>query len=1777
MYGLLLGFAFLLAQQANAQGYNPQTYWFKVNGPVVTTEGGYLITNDTVIISCHYDPFEDVWSSSLAYKRLQAAHVHVQLIGPNGQPVSPVHYNQTLTAYIDPDPNTWDITSDGCEETYRWCWHLEINHPNFHSTTTGPMPINIYQYVHILRGAEIPEDAGGYLPPVIFPATPGLDIKEKLASYGLNENTDIADYVFLHGGISPDINGPDLESNECWDGYTAQMSEPLEVDNHPDDGNCYRSYDVVLSFEDLGCVTNHGNYFYHQLFHIPAPSSYFARNVNGLDNYWMDTLEVAGCGISDVPPPCESGRDFKTYGVEFVDLLYIDSLKVLRVTDGQTEIVNEQYLGFQRDYLIDDPCSGVPKNLHQYIKIVPSLKVTRHQLRPVYYGEDGVLPPVLTNIRELVEHGLLYQCTCPNPTVTYLGPPDEVTGHGAFGKETYKRKYEIRSDEYEWLRDTVYEMVRFRVDSPEPFTVEVDNALCDNQGLGKATIIDANTDEGCMSCGENNKTWYWVVWQNNTFPERSDTVDIRKNPEADIWAHDSLWPGDYTLKLFSHEDAFADEEKPFWGHDFTLEKPKDEDVTLKEISTVWSAFQELNADTANHVVSWGTNRMVVFVDEVCGYDQGPDDEWDDTRTNPNKRMSYRWLGKGASPGYWGRPKDFGILVGMTEYEYWNLRPQMSYFWSQDFIDRMGHKMFDGRLWEYYLSKGRNDLRIEVTYKVGNTKTTQHSDFQIYFKNICTSNDPNEIYGPEGYDTVHFINTTDPITYTIMFENDPEFATAPASRVEVTCPLDDKGELNSFCLGAFGFGDQTYEVPTASAHYSNRIDLTESHGVWLDVVAGVKVPENYAYWIFQSIDPATGLQPSGSIGFLPINDTINPGNGEGYVTFTINPRANLVTGDEIVEQADILFDQNDTVPTNVYSNRFDAVAPVSSLSCDTTDALNNGFLPFSFTASDDEEGSGVSLVNLYVNIDGTGYQQVGTSHPDSVYRYEIGAGNYFEFMGCAVDNVNNKEEFKPEPEFTFIRGTAPTDINLVGNTFNEDASLFTVIGNFNTTDDQTSNVFVYTLVDGDGADHNDLFTIIGDALVTNNDFRCYGLYDYSIRVRSLDLSDQYIEKVFSVSALQNMTPESTTQHDYLCPQQSYYFAGEYLTHGGIYYDTLETVLGCDSIVCLVLDEAAESVLTQVDGAICFGEDYSDNGFNLSVDTLTQLTAGWTMEDDIVLTLDRYTENYYGCYDTTRLSLTLHPAFYHADVVSVCATELPYVYREMSFYNDTVALFSYPASTACDSTYALQLTVRPEETQTEDFAYGWNWFSLYIDQSNGQGLANLENALSNNAIMIKSRTQFTNYDPGTGLWFGNLLEMDNKSMYMVKMNNPNVVSQSGCSADVDTITLRQGWNWIGYPMTDTTYVNQLTNAIGGGPANYDLIKSKTAFSIYDADYGFWYGSLNVLTSGVGYMYKSNSSNQKPLYYPNRSRQAYQPLDIPVVHWVPDHAQFFSNMTLTGVIWLDGQRVDSDTLEVGAFVNGEQRGSGRAVYIEQLDAYRVFLLIHGEEGDVVNFRLFNHNREKERRIRCNDLLTFHADNNYGTLDMPYAIDFLTDYDTYIQAEICEGEYYMDNGFRVNQAGTYFQEVTTSIGNDSIIRLDLAVNPVYHVEEDVVAVEFPFVYQGLTFSSPGTYMLDFNTAAACDSVWVVNVIPYEGQRELLISPLPATRTQRVSLYYPFTQQEQQDVVVEVYTLTGSLVQSCKPTRFPIELDPFTTSGTYMLKITMGTGEVLSGKIIVR
>jgi hypothetical protein len=104
-------------------------------------------------------------------------------------------------------------------------------------------------------------------------------------------------------------------------------------------------------------------------------------------------------------------------------------------------------------------------------------------------------------------------------------------------------------------------------------------------------------------------------------------------------------------------------------------------------------------------------------------------------------------------------------------------------------------------------------------------------------------------------------------------------------------------------------------------------------------------------------------------------------------------------------------------------------------------------------------------------------------------------------------------------FTYIAGnSAPTNITISNSTVVENESINTLVGVFTTTDVDTSDTFTYTLVSGTGSEDNASFNINGTSLQTNAIFDYETKQSYSIRVRSTDPDELFVEKAFTISII-----------------------------------------------------------------------------------------------------------------------------------------------------------------------------------------------------------------------------------------------------------------------------------------------------------------------------------------------------------------------------------------------------------------------------------------------------------------------------------------------------------------------------------------------------------------------------------------------------------------------------------------------------------------------------------
>lgn len=284
-------------------------------------------------------------------------------------------------------------------------------------------------------------------------------------------------------------------------------------------------------------------------------------------------------------------------------------------------------------------------------------------------------------------------------------------------------------------------------------------------------------------------------------------------------------------------------------------------------------------------------------------------------------------------------------------------------------------------------------------------------------------DPNDIIGPVGVGEQRWVSVKAIQPYTVRFENDPKFATAPAQKVVIRVPIDPHLNIYSFRLGKFGFGSFVFDVPENSTFYTGRLDVKDSLQVIVDVIAGVDVVKKEAFWILESKNPATGGAPAAHLGFLLVNDSITH-KGEGFVNFSIVPDAAALTGDTVHAQASIVFDTEEALLTPAIFNTIDAFAPVSKHS--RTDILLDSVYSYKVTAQDDYGfgGSGVKDYDLYLSND-DGNFALYASHIaiDSVLQVKGDPSKTYCAYSIARDQVGN-EEVKSQPDACFSPKAKP---------------------------------------------------------------------------------------------------------------------------------------------------------------------------------------------------------------------------------------------------------------------------------------------------------------------------------------------------------------------------------------------------------------------------------------------------------------------------------------------------------------------------------------------------------------------------------------------------------------------------------------------------------------------------------------------------------------------------------------------------------------------------------
>jgi len=267
-----------------------------------------------------------------------------------------------------------------------------------------------------------------------------------------------------------------------------------------------------------------------------------------------------------------------------------------------------------------------------------------------------------------------------------------------------------------------------------------------------------------------------------------------------------------------------------------------------------------------------------------------------------------------------------------------------------------------------------------------------------------------------------------------------------------------------------------------------------------------------------------------------------------------------------------------------------------------------------------------------------------------------------------------------------------------------------------------------------------------------------------------------------------------------------------------------------------------------------------------------------------------------------------------------------------------------------------------------------------------------------------------DPTSGLfsqwngssWSGTLnsSQFDKTHMYIIN----NMAEQTlnleykglPVYADQVEISLSSGWNRIGYlPRANLSLDDALINLTS--LSDGDIVKSQDEFATYLSGQS-WVGSLDRMYPSLGYMIKV--ANGQTFNYPAGLIDA--PTDakliaesteeaLPEIPWNVNHRKFESSMSIIALISELEYDINDPSDAVIGIIGNEIRGVARPEYIPALEAYRIFMMVHGRPTehmvDNISFQIYDH--DMEYVYEAFEVIPYDENGLIGTLDNPFNLN--------------------------------------------------------------------------------------------------------------------------------------------------------------------------------------------
>ena len=194
-----------------------------------------------------------------------------------------------------------------------------------------------------------------------------------------------------------------------------------------------------------------------------------------------------------------------------------------------------------------------------------------------------------------------------------------------------------------------------------------------------------------------------------------------------------------------------------------------------------------------------------------------------------------------------------------------------------------------------------------------------------------------------------------------------------------------------------------------------------------------------------------------------------------------------------------------------------------------------------------------------------------------------------------------------------------------------------------------------------------YNFFGEALTTG------GTYTHTLQ------SQAGCDSVITLTLTVNPTYAVSATKTICAGELPYTWNGVTFTEAGTQTATLQTALGCDSVVTMTLHVNPEYT-TPVSAAICQGESYNFFG--------EALTTGGTYSHTL--------QTVKGCDSVVVLTLTVNPTYAVPATKTICAGELPYTWNGVTFTEAGTQTVTLQTVNHCDSVVTMTLHVNPAYT-------------------------------------------------------------------------------------------------------------------------------------------------------------------------------------------------------------------------------------------------------------------------------------------------------------------------------------------------------------------------------------------------------------------------------------------------------------------------------------------------